>query len=136
MKTLSLEELKKLSLQLFERNPELEYIYATSDGQLFLPHAKQSVKNHARIDGQDRPMTVHTILRSDVMEEIQKTKEEISIEQLLTKALEVDVVKKAGVFLKFGEVNLGKGIKKAIELLETNADLVTQIGNEIEKLNK
>ena len=51
MKTLSIDQLKAAAQDVFAANKGVETLFATSDGQFFLPHAKNSAINHSNKTG-------------------------------------------------------------------------------------
>lgn len=171
MRSKSIEELREIAKEVFERNPDVKNVLATVDGHIFFEHHRNSCELHARQAGGDRPLVIYEIKRDEAFgkkakavqpakkdapgkdakgkddptgdNETGEDKEEDpddkgdgkSPEELvLEKALENDVVKKAGSYFKFGEVNLGQGKQKAIETLLAEPTLKTAIESEIEKL--
>lgn len=133
MKTLSLDELRKLSKELFESNTGLTHVYATPDGQIFMPHAKNAAENHARIAGGSKSLKIHEIFREEVLEEVEE-EEKSKNQLLLEKAIELELVKKEKKLYVFGETALGTSIAKSVETLDDDPELVVRITEEIGKL--
>lgn len=58
----SLEELKKLSKDVFKNNPKADKLLATSDGQFFLEKNKNAAEFHAKKNG---GLKIHTFERTE-----------------------------------------------------------------------
>ncbi|HRY33399.1 MAG TPA: hypothetical protein P5531_10570 [Bacteroidales bacterium] len=159
-KTYSLDDLKSRARQIFLNNPKEQILYCTLDGQIFLSRAKNSAEMHARDAGGVKPLTVHILERDDVLggkkktvvpqtapatdktqgpsdqpSEMDEEKDEALME-LLDKAVEMQIVKKAGNFYSFGDSRIGQGKKQVVSELRSSPTLTAAITEALAKSNQ
>jgi len=152
-KSISLEELKALAREVLEKNPVADKVYATRNGQVFLPHALNAAQMHARDEGGDKPLKIYTITREEALSEEGALNETLDgdgdgkdgltavddpdegIREMIAQAVGLQVVKKAGNFYSFGEIRIGQGLKQAVATLKENATIQQSIADGIAKVN-
>lgn len=157
-KSISLEELRVIAREVFERNPNADKVYATRLGQVFLPHALNAAQMHARDAGVEKPLKIYTITREDAFSDSpitddpedndpagnsagnknNNTKEDpdAEIKEMITKAVELQIIKKAGNFYSFKEQKIGQGLVKVVATLKENVIITQEILGEIAKSNE
>ena len=153
----SIEQLKAMAREVFELNPGADKVFATRMGQLFLPHAVNAAQMHARDEGGEKPLKIYTITRDEAYDDISSKDDAASgdgsvvhpdetpgsvdddpdalAREAITKAIDLQIIKKSGNFYSFGEQKLGQGIKQVVSFLNENADVCQAILEKSAKLN-